>query len=103
MTKEELEILWKDKNNWLWGAIYHCKEDPRLVVPKPIKWMGWTMNFAYPWQAIGLILFIIITSFLPICIEIKLNVATPFVICITLIVIAILIIGCFSYLSSKTE
>jgi hypothetical protein len=33
----------------------------------------------------------------------KLNIATPVVICVTLIVIAILIIGLSSYLSSKTE
>ncbi len=103
MTKEELEILWKDKNNWLWGAIYHCKNDPRLVVPKRFKWTGWTMNFAYPWRAISLIIFILFAASLPIFIEMKLNVATPVVICVTLIVIAILIIGLSSYLSSKTE
>jgi len=103
MTKEELGIFWKDKNNWLWGAIYHCKEDPRLVVPKLVKWTGWTMNFAYPWRAVGLIIFLLFTASLPFVIEIKLNVATPAVICVTLIVIAVLIIGLFSYLSSKTD
>ena len=103
MTKEELETLWRDKNNWLWGAIYYCKKDPRLVVPKPIKWTGWTMNFAYPWRAIGFIIFIIFAASLPFIIELKLNAATPIVICITLAVVAILIIGLFSYLSSKTE
>jgi hypothetical protein len=103
MTKEELEICWKDKNNWRWGAIYHCKEDPRLVVPKQVKWTGWTLNFAYPWRAVSLIVFIIFAAALPFFIEIKLNVATPVVICITLIVIAILIIWLCSYLSSKTE
>ncbi len=103
MTKEELETLWADKNNWLWGAIYYCKNDPRLVVPKRIKWTGWTLNFAYPWRAIGFIIFIILAASLPFIIELKLNAATPIVICITLAVIAILIIGLCSYLSSKTE
>jgi hypothetical protein len=103
MTKEELETLWKDKNNWRWGAIYYCKNDPRLVVPKPLKWTGWTMNFAYPWRAIGLIIFILLAAYLPIYIEMKLNIAEPAVICITLIVIAVVIIGLFTYLSSKTE
>lgn len=103
MRKDELEILWKDKNNWRWGAIYHCKDDPRLVVPKPVKWTGWTMNFAYPWQAIGLMFLIIFVSSLPIFIEMKLNIASPLVLCVTLIVIAVLIIALFSYLSSKTE
>jgi uncharacterized membrane protein len=103
MTKEELEILWKDKNNWRWGAIYHCKNDPRLVVPKRVKWTGWTLNFAYPWRAIGFIIFILFTASLPFFIELKLSIAKPVVICVTLIVIAVLIIGLFSYLSSKTE
>ncbi|MBC8471285.1 MAG: hypothetical protein H8D56_17625 [Planctomycetes bacterium] len=103
MTKEELEILWKDKNNWWCGAIYHCKDDPRLVVPKPVKWTGWTMNFAYPWRAVSLIIVILLAASLPIFIEMKLNVANPVVLCITLIVIAVLIIGYFKYLSSKTE
>jgi len=103
MTKEELEKLWADKNNWRWGCIYYCKDDPRLVVPKPIKWTGWTVNFAYPWRAIGFIIFIIFAASLTFIIELKLNVATPIVVGITLAVIAILIIGLCSYLSSKTE
>jgi len=103
MTKEELEKLWGDKNNWLGFAIYYCKNDPRLVVPKRIKWTGWTMNFAYPWRAIGLIIFIIFAASLPFIIELKLNVATPIVTCITLAVVAVLIIGLLAYLSSKTE
>ena len=103
MTKEELETLWRDKDNWLWGAIYYCKKDPRLVVPKRLKWTGWTMNFAYPWRAIGLIIFILLAASLPFIIEFKLNVATPVVICITLAVIALLIIGLLAYLSSRTE
>jgi len=103
MTKEELETLWRDKNNWRWGAIYYCKKDPRLVVPKPVKWTGWTMNFAYPWRAIGLIIFIILAASLPFIIELRLNIATPAVICITLAVVAVLIIGLCAYLSSRTE
>ena len=103
MTKEELETLWRDKDNWLWGAIYYCKKDPRLVVPKRLKWTDWTMNFAYPWWAIVLIIFIIFAASLPFIIEFKLNVATPAVICITLAVIALLIIGLLAYLSSRTE
>jgi len=103
MTKEELETLWADKDNGRWGAIYYCKNDPRLVVPKRIKWMGWTVNCAYPWLAIGFIIFIIFAASLPFIIELKLNVATPAVICITLVMVAVLIIGLCAYLSSKTE
>ena len=98
-----MEKLWADKDNWLWDTIYYCKNDPRLVVPKRIKWTGWTVNFAYPWRAIGFIVFILFAASLPFIIELKLNLATPVVICVTLAVIAVLIIKLFAYLSSKTE
>lgn len=47
MTREELENLWKDPRNRKWG-VYYCKEDPRVVVPKSIRWFGWTVNAARP-------------------------------------------------------
>jgi len=28
--------------------VYYCKADPRVIVPKHLKWMGWTINFAHP-------------------------------------------------------
>ncbi len=58
---EVLEALWKSPENWKWGSIYFCKADPRVIVPKRQKWMGWTINFArasaFP-TLIGLIAFI---------------------------------------------
>ena len=47
MTPEELEACWKDPKNRKWG-FYYCKADPRVVVPKRFKWMGWTINMARP-------------------------------------------------------
>jgi uncharacterized membrane protein len=47
MTREEIDNLWKDPRNRRWG-LYYCKEDPRVIVPKSIKWMGWTVNAARP-------------------------------------------------------
>ena len=44
--KETLEKWQKDPNNWKWGCIYFNKEDQRLLPPKRIAWMGWTVNFA---------------------------------------------------------
>ena len=44
--KETLEKWHKDPNNWKWGCIYFKKEDQRLLLPKRIAWMGWTVNFA---------------------------------------------------------
>jgi hypothetical protein len=48
MTRQELETLWKDPSNRKWGIFYYCKADPRVVVPKRPKWMGWTVNAARP-------------------------------------------------------
>jgi len=46
-TKEEVEQLWKDEKNWWKGMVYRCPQDPRVVVPKSRRWMGWTLNFAH--------------------------------------------------------
>ena len=46
--KERNEELWADASNWYYGhCIYWCPEDPRVWVPKPVKWTGWTLNFAH--------------------------------------------------------
>lgn len=45
-SKETLEKWSKDPNNWIWGLFYYNKEDKRLMPPKKIAWMGWTINFA---------------------------------------------------------
>jgi uncharacterized membrane protein len=48
-----------------WGVFYFDAEDPRVVVPKNIQWMGWTLNFAQPGSyliVIGLIFLIVIFS-----------------------------------------
>ncbi len=58
---EILEALWKSPENWKAGGIYYCKADPRVIVSKRQKWMGWTINFARPSAfptLLGLIAFI---------------------------------------------
>lgn len=45
---DRLQQLWADPANWRSVGYYYCKEDPRIIVPKKHKWMGWTMNFARP-------------------------------------------------------
>jgi hypothetical protein len=47
MTREEIENCWKDPHNRKWG-FYYCKADPRVIVPRRFKWMGWTINAARP-------------------------------------------------------
>ena len=45
-SKETLDKWHKDPNNWKLGGIYYNKDDKRILLPKRIKWMGWTVNFA---------------------------------------------------------
>ena len=47
MTREEIDACWRDPRNYRWG-IYYCKADPRAIVPRRYRWMGWTVNFARP-------------------------------------------------------
>lgn len=44
---EDTKERWhKDPDNWIWGIFYYNKEDQRLLPPKIIPIMGWTVNFA---------------------------------------------------------
>ena len=47
LPRGTLEKLWSDPANWRGIGIYSCKEDPRVLVPKRIKLMGWTLNFGH--------------------------------------------------------
>ena len=49
---------WQKDENWggsKWGEVYFNKKDPRIIVPKRIKWMGWTVNLAH---TAGVLLFV---------------------------------------------
>ena len=48
MNRTRIEELWTDPGNWTWGVIYHCPEDPRVIVPRRWRWGGWTLNFGHP-------------------------------------------------------
>jgi hypothetical protein len=37
-----------DPRNWKLGVFYFCRADHRIVVPKRLKGLGWTLNFARP-------------------------------------------------------
>lgn len=47
MQREQIDNLWRDRTNWSWGVVYHCAEDPRVIVPRRWRWGGWTLNFAH--------------------------------------------------------
>lgn len=35
-----------NNDNWYGGIFYYNPEDKRVIVPKRIPWLGWTLNFA---------------------------------------------------------
>lgn len=61
VDKPTNDQLHADPTNWKWGVFYFCRADPRVLVPKRIRGLGWTINFARPtallWL-VGMILFI---------------------------------------------
>src|ERR1035437_5344760 len=63
MRPDEIEACWKDPHSYKCG-VYYCKTDPRVIVPRRFKWMGWTINFARP-SAIPVLLGMIALIILP--------------------------------------
>lgn len=45
---QDLSRFSQDPGNWRFFFIYFCREDPRIIVPKRIGGLGWTVNFARP-------------------------------------------------------
>jgi hypothetical protein len=43
-----LDQFHSDPANWKYGIFYFCRADPRIIVPKRIIGLGWTLNFARP-------------------------------------------------------
>ena len=101
MTREEIEDCWRDRSNYKWGLIYYCKADPRAIVPRRLKWMGWTVNFARP-SAIPITLLLVAILAVPLFIARAKGAGSG----IELIALAAsVIVLCFvcAYLSSRTE
>jgi Family of unknown function (DUF5808) len=100
MTREELEACWKDPENRKWG-VYYCKADPRVIVPKRLKWMGWTINFALP-SAIPLMLLTLAIVVVPILFVRAWDGGVGAVLASVLISTAVLCLLC-AYLSSSKQ
>jgi len=60
-TKETLEKWKNDDKYWIWGCIYYNPEDKRILPPKRLSWMGWTVNFA---NKTSLLLFVVVMAIL---------------------------------------
>jgi len=53
--KETFDAWHDDPKNWILGIFYYNKLDKRLLPPKRIKYLGWTMNFANPYSYLTLL------------------------------------------------
>ena len=100
MTREEIENCWKDPHNWKW-RVYYCKADPRAIVPRRLKWMGWTVNFARP-SAIPITLLLIALVVVPLRIVTAKGAGSGIVFITGAASITVLCLVC-AYLSSRTE
>lgn len=100
MKPEEIEACWKEPTNWKWG-VYYCKADPRVVVPKRLKWMGWTVNFARP-GAVPVTLLLLAVLGVPIFIAAFCGAGMGVVLSTAAVSITVLCLLC-AYLSSNTR
>lgn len=67
-SKETKDNWRKDPSNWVWGIFYFNKEDKRILPPKRIKEMGWTVNFA---NRNSVLLFLVVIVIIMLCISSK--------------------------------
>jgi len=57
MNPPSPDQLHADPTHWKLGIFYFCRQDERILVPKRIRGLGWTINFARPaallWIGLG--------------------------------------------------
>jgi uncharacterized membrane protein len=56
-NNEYLDEMSKNPGNWK-GPFYFNKRDPRLLVPKLNRSLGWTLNFSKPGAYIAIIVLV---------------------------------------------
>ena len=50
-SDQKTQEAWNaDQKNWKLGIFYYNQDHKRILPPKRIEWMGWTVNFANPWS-----------------------------------------------------
>jgi len=101
MTRHEIEACWRDPRNRKWGIFYCCKADPRVIVPKRIKWMGWTVNVAHA-RALPVTLFLIVLLAAPVWFVTSKGAGTGAVVATVMIATAVVCLLC-AYLSSRVD
>jgi hypothetical protein len=101
MTREEIDACWRAPGNYKWGLIYYCKADPRAIVPRRLKWMGWTVNFARP-SAIPITLLLVAIVAVPLFIVRAKGAGSGIELITGVASITVLCLVC-AYLSSRTQ
>ena len=48
MSRYAIDRFHCDPDNWKLGIFYFCRADQRMIVPKRVRGLGWTLNFARP-------------------------------------------------------
>jgi len=48
MAHSAFDRFHANPDNWKLGIFYFCRADSRIVVPKRIRGLGWTLNLARP-------------------------------------------------------
>jgi uncharacterized membrane protein len=61
-TQEDYDNWHKDPKNWYLGLFYYNPKDKRLLPPKRIQWMGYTLNLANPYSVLLLLPLVIIIA-----------------------------------------
>jgi uncharacterized membrane protein len=66
------EAEWRNPANWSWRGplgLYASQRDTRLIVPKAVPAMGFTVNFAHP----GCTVFLVAITLLPVVLIVALR------------------------------
>jgi uncharacterized membrane protein len=56
-SKDQLYSMSNNPSNWR-GLIYVNSRDPRMIVPKRLPSLGWTLNFGHPISYVFMCLFV---------------------------------------------
>ena len=53
-----------DTSNYVWSTFYFNRNDPRIIVPKRTRFLGWTINFARPASYLMLVVLLLLCFYL---------------------------------------
>ena len=100
MTREDLDRLWADPGNW--GIVYRCAQDPRAIVPRRRRWMGWTINFAHPLAWLYFLISMAIAVG-PVLVLLRLGIVSRPVIIVALIASVLALVGFSHWEASRSR